>query len=129
MDFQIFKERMGQKITPQRIVVYRIVTELKLYVSASTIYHELRVTFPSLSRATVYKVLKHLTKRGLLRMRRNADGVMYYAAAGDGQSMKILTHKNAAAQMIKSKERRRLFFSEKQRNEKAAELLRVTRNK
>lgn len=61
-----FKPR-NLKLTPQRIAVYKILKNTKAHPSAEMIYDALKVNYPTMSLATVYKTLNTLVNVGLIQ--------------------------------------------------------------
>jgi Fe2+ or Zn2+ uptake regulation protein len=57
----------GVRVTAQRLAVYRALAEDPSHPTAGAIYRRLRGAMPSLSTATVYRVLESLVRDGLLR--------------------------------------------------------------
>lgn len=57
----------GVRVTTQRLAVYRALAEDPSHPTAEAIYRHLRGAMPSLSPATVYRVLESLVRDGLLR--------------------------------------------------------------
>jgi Fur family transcriptional regulator, peroxide stress response regulator len=57
----------GVRVTAQRLAVYRALAEDLSHPTADAIYRRLRGVMPSLSPATVYRVLESLERDGLLR--------------------------------------------------------------
>jgi Fur family peroxide stress response transcriptional regulator len=57
----------GVRVTAQRLAVYRALAEDPSHPTAEAIYGRLRAAMPSLSPATVYRVLEALVRDGLLR--------------------------------------------------------------
>ncbi len=57
----------GVRVTTQRLAVYRALAEDPSHPTADTVYQRLRGAMPSLSPATVYRVLESLVRDGLLR--------------------------------------------------------------
>ena len=57
----------GVRVTAQRLAVYRALAEDPSHPTADAIYRRLRGAMPSLSPATVYRVLESLVQDGLLR--------------------------------------------------------------
>jgi Fe2+ or Zn2+ uptake regulation protein len=57
----------GVRVTAQRLAVYRALAEDPGHPTADAIYRRLRGAMPSLSPATVYRVLESLVRDGLLR--------------------------------------------------------------
>lgn len=58
----------GLKVTPQRLAVYRMLSETNTHPNAETIHRMLKETHPSLSLATVYKTLHTLHQAGLTQI-------------------------------------------------------------
>lgn len=57
----------GVRVTAQRLAVYRALAEDPSHPTAAALYRRLRRAMPSLSPATVYRVLESLVQDGLLR--------------------------------------------------------------
>jgi Fur family peroxide stress response transcriptional regulator len=57
----------GVRVTAQRLAVYRALAEDASHPTADGIYRRLRGAMPSLSPATVYRILESLVRDGLLR--------------------------------------------------------------
>src|SRR5262245_59677607 len=57
----------GVRVTAQRLAVYRSLAADPSHPTADAIDRRLRVTMPSLSPATVYRILESLVADGLLR--------------------------------------------------------------
>jgi Fe2+ or Zn2+ uptake regulation protein len=57
----------GVRVTTQRLAVYRALAEDQGHPTADAIHRRLRKAMPSLSPATVYRVLESLVEDGLLR--------------------------------------------------------------
>jgi Fur family peroxide stress response transcriptional regulator len=55
------------RVTQQRLAVYRALAEDPSHPTADVLYQRLRGALPSLSPATVYRVLESLVRDGLLR--------------------------------------------------------------
>lgn len=57
----------GVRVTAQRLAVYRALAEDVAHPTADAVYRRLHATMPSLSPATVYRVLETLVREGVLR--------------------------------------------------------------
>ena len=57
----------GMHVTPQRIAIYRAVLEAEDHPTPDLIYQRVRPSMPSLSLATIYKVLDALAKLGMVK--------------------------------------------------------------
>jgi Fe2+ or Zn2+ uptake regulation protein len=57
----------GVRVTAQRLAVYRTLVEDQSHPTVDAIHRRLRKAMPSLSPATVYRVLESLVEDGLLR--------------------------------------------------------------
>jgi Fur family peroxide stress response transcriptional regulator len=57
----------GVRVTAQRLAVYRALAEDAAHPTADEVHRRLRATMPSLSPATVYRVLETLVREGVLR--------------------------------------------------------------
>lgn len=58
------RERGGGRLTPQRMVILRILAESKGHPSVEGIYRQVRKKFPTTSIATVYKTVSLLKEMG-----------------------------------------------------------------
>ena len=65
--FEASCRERGVRVTAQRLAVYRALAEDPSHPTADAIYRRLRGAMPSLSPATVYRVLESLVQDGLLR--------------------------------------------------------------
>lgn len=60
------KER-GLKLTPQRMVIFRILSECNQHVTVDEVYQQARVEYPMLSPATVYRNMEQMVEADLLK--------------------------------------------------------------
>ena len=65
----------GLRVTPQRLAVYRILAEETTHPTADAVHARLRPRMPSLSLATVYRVLESFAEQGLIRRVSTTGGV------------------------------------------------------
>jgi Fur family peroxide stress response transcriptional regulator len=68
------------KLTPQRIAVYEMLKSTKSHPSAEAIYNTIKVQYPTMSLATVYKTLKTLVEVGLVQELNVGEGNFRYDA-------------------------------------------------
>jgi len=54
------------RITPQRLAVYQILSGKNKHLTAEDIYRKIKVSFPTISLATVYAILELYNKKHLL---------------------------------------------------------------
>jgi Fur family peroxide stress response transcriptional regulator len=59
----IFRER-GHRITPQRLALLRLLAASENHPSAAQLYEQLREQYPTMSLATVYKILSRMKEMG-----------------------------------------------------------------
>ncbi len=76
---ELLKEK-GLKVTPQRIAIYDAVVKLKNHPTADNIVDTIKADHPSISVATVYKVLSVLVENGLLQKVKSEKEIMRYDA-------------------------------------------------
>ncbi|HXG18106.1 MAG TPA: Fur family transcriptional regulator [Methylomirabilota bacterium] len=57
----------GMTVTPQRLAIYRALLEAEDHPTPEALYQRVRLSMPSLSLATIYKVLDALTKLGVVK--------------------------------------------------------------
>jgi Fur family transcriptional regulator, peroxide stress response regulator len=62
----LFKEK-NLKLTPQRYAIYKFLKSTKSHPSAEMIYDILKVNYPTMSLATVYKTLRTLIELDLVQ--------------------------------------------------------------
>ncbi|PYP88120.1 MAG: transcriptional repressor [Blastocatellia bacterium AA13] len=65
--FEALCRSRGIRVTPQRLAVYRALSESLAHPSAESVYRQLSSRFPTLSQATVYRTLEFLEKENLIR--------------------------------------------------------------
>ncbi|MFT8356471.1 Fur family transcriptional regulator [Bifidobacterium aquikefiri] len=68
----------GLRTTPQRKLIYRIITATAQHVSAQQIQQELEDVFPGISLPTVYSTLELFTQLGVIHKMAINDGEMLY---------------------------------------------------
>jgi len=74
-DFERTCRDRGIRVTPQRLAVYRTLAEDLSHPTADHVYARLRPEMPTLSLATVYRILVSLEGEGLIRRVSTSDGV------------------------------------------------------
>ncbi len=70
----------GLKITPQRIIIYDAVVQLKNHPSAENIIDYIKTNHPYISVGTVYKILNVLVENKILKKVKSERDVMRYDA-------------------------------------------------
>ena len=83
MTTDFLREKLAQKelkVTPQRIAIYNAVVQLNNHPTAEKIFEHIRKDHPSISIATVYKVLESLVTCELLKKVKSDKGGMRYDA-------------------------------------------------
>jgi Fur family peroxide stress response transcriptional regulator len=70
----------GVRVTPQRLAVYRALAEDLTHPTADAVLGRVRSTLPSLSPASVYRILESLEREGLIRRVGTTDGIARYDA-------------------------------------------------
>ena len=63
--FKVMCRRMGLKVTPQRMAIYKTLIESKEHPSADMVYRRVRKTFPNISLDTVNRTLLTLAEIGV----------------------------------------------------------------
>ncbi len=67
----IFREKCrekGLKVTPQRTLIYEVLSEAKDHPSADAIYKRVRKSMPNISFDTVYRTLLSFTEMGIVSL-------------------------------------------------------------
>jgi Fe2+ or Zn2+ uptake regulation protein len=70
----------GVRVTMQRMAVYQALAEDKTHPTANSICTKLRRSTPTLSLATVYRILDSLEREGLIRRVSSPNGVLRFDA-------------------------------------------------
>lgn len=70
----------GLKVTPQRTAVLDAILTLKNHPTAENIIDHIRISYPNISSATVYKVLDAFISYGIIRRVKTERDVMRYDA-------------------------------------------------
>ena len=68
----------GQRVTPQRLVIARVVDELNRHVTAELVFAEVSRRMPGVSLPTVYATLDLLVELGLVRRVSAGNGSAVY---------------------------------------------------
>jgi Fur family peroxide stress response transcriptional regulator len=58
--------KKGLKLTPQRMIIFRVLSELDRHLTADEVYQKAKKDYPMLSAATVYRNLEQMVNAGLL---------------------------------------------------------------
>jgi Fur family peroxide stress response transcriptional regulator len=78
--FIALSRKKGLKLTPQRIIIFRILSELDGHLSADDVYQRAKKDCPMISATTVYRNLEKLVGVGLLSyLERSGTAVRYDA--------------------------------------------------
>lgn len=70
--------RRGQRVTPQRLAVARLLERHNDHVTAETLHRRIRETMPGVSLPTVYATLELLEELGLVGRLMTESGVVVY---------------------------------------------------
>ena len=73
----------GLKITPQRIVVYEAVMELKNHPTAENVIDFIKTNHPNIATGTVYKTLETFVEKRLIKKVKTDRDIMRYDAITD----------------------------------------------
>lgn len=73
----------GLKVTPQRVAILEAIIKLNNHPTAESIMNYIRINYPNVSTATVYKVLEALVESGLITRVKTDKGMMRYDAVHD----------------------------------------------
>jgi Fur family transcriptional regulator, peroxide stress response regulator len=68
----------GIRVTTQRLAVFQALAQTTEHPTADSLYARLRITMPSLSLSTVYRILESLESQGLIRKVSSTNGVVRY---------------------------------------------------
>jgi Fur family peroxide stress response transcriptional regulator len=70
----------GVRVTPQRLAVYRALADDLTHPTADALHGRLRTALPSLSLATVYRILESLAREGFVHRVGTDDGAARFDA-------------------------------------------------
>lgn len=70
--------RRGQRVTPQRLAVARVLEQYNDHVTAETLHRRIRETMPGVSLPTVYATLELLEELGLVGRLLSESGAVVY---------------------------------------------------
>jgi Fur family peroxide stress response transcriptional regulator len=73
-------KQYGFRLTHQRIAIYNELCQSKEHPTAEAIYDSLKVVYPELSLATVYKTLDSFSRKGLIRKIKGSDNSTHFDA-------------------------------------------------
>ncbi|AKI98145.1 Fur family transcriptional regulator [Kosmotoga pacifica] len=71
-------KRRGYRITPQRIVILKVLENNRTHPTAEDIFLMARKSYPAISIASVYNVLEILEKEGIVKSLTGMDGIKHY---------------------------------------------------
>lgn len=91
-DFEAACRARGVRVTAQRLAVYRVLAEDTSHPTAEQVYARLHPAHPSLSPATVYRVLESLEREDLIRRVSTTHGIARFDANLDGHQHVICRH-------------------------------------
>jgi Fe2+ or Zn2+ uptake regulation protein len=74
---QLLRDR-GMRVTPQRLVIYRVLRERGGHLTADDVHDELATTLPGISRQTVHSTLALLAELGVIRRVATPGGTSRY---------------------------------------------------
>lgn len=72
----------GYRITPQRLMILKVINGASGHISAEEIYESIRQTYPGLNISTVYRTLELLKEIGLVTETDMGDGRVRFHSAG-----------------------------------------------
>jgi len=75
LDFEARCRARGYRLTPQRLAVYRALAADDSHPTADVVYARVRAALPTLSQATVYRILESLERERLVRRVSTTSGV------------------------------------------------------
>ena len=81
----------GLRMTPQRVVLLRALSETRTHPTADELYRAVRRELPTVSPATVYRNLQEMVHAGLISMLERAGGPVRYDAVADDHHHFICT--------------------------------------
>ena len=82
----------GYRMTPQRLVILRILHDAGQHLSPLEVYQQARQIMPGLTEATVYRTLSFLTEQGMLLAAHIGNGQLVYEIAAHDHHHLICRH-------------------------------------
>jgi len=79
----------GQRVTPQRLMVARVLSDLDRHVTAEVVFDELGERMPGVSLPTVYATLDLLESIGLIRRVASERGAVVYDPRTDDHHPRV----------------------------------------
>lgn len=77
--------RLGYRLTPQRLMILKIVEEATGHISADDIYSKVCDQYPQMNISTVYRTLELVKELGLVTETDLGDGRVRYHCMGKGR--------------------------------------------
>jgi Fur family transcriptional regulator, ferric uptake regulator len=77
----IHLRQQGYRITPQRLVILRILNHADCHMAPAEIYQQATLEMPGLTEATVYRTLNFLAEKGLALVAHVGNGQLVYEIA------------------------------------------------
>ena len=77
-----FLHARGYRVTPQRLVILRILRDAGRHLTPAEVYQRAAQALPGLTEATVYRTLAFLTEQGLALAAHMGSGQLVYEIAG-----------------------------------------------
>ena len=71
-------KKMGIKITPQRLAIYKILAAKAKHPTINELYEEIKKDYPSLSLNTIYKTIQLFIELGIVSQFTSREGVIRY---------------------------------------------------
>ncbi len=91
-DFPMTCRNAGLKVTPQRSAIFAMLAATDSHPSPEEVYSAIRKSTPSISLATVYKILELFHNRGFIRRVSTLDQVTRYDANVEPHHHLICSH-------------------------------------
>lgn len=85
--------RLGYRLTPQRIMILRAVEEAASHISAEEIYAQVRAHYPQMNISTVYRTLELVKESGLVAGTDFGDGRVRFSCVGKGHHHYLVCQK------------------------------------
>ena len=84
---------LGYRLTPQRIMILRVVEETDGHISAEEIYAQICAHYPQMNISTVYRTMELLKGLGLVTETDLGDGRVRYHSIGKGRHHHLVCEK------------------------------------
>ena len=103
-DFATLLRGVGLRVTPQRLVILEVASELGDHSSAEDVFNSLAPRFPEINLSTVYRSLTEFEQKHLLRRTDLGTGKIVFHFPGEGEHHHLVCHNCGLVMEISTKD-------------------------